>query len=143
MSRYLNKKKIMHIEKLKQLENNIVELENFKSRYTFEDVQQEITTQWALRYGFLESIQIVIDISCHLTAKNNLGNAQTYAECIDLLSKFSYIDQPLAQKLKSMAGLRNILVHEYVKVNVALLYEMLDFLDDFRNFANAVRDKSN
>jgi uncharacterized protein YutE (UPF0331/DUF86 family) len=129
----------MHLEKLQQLENNVEELESFKQRYTFEDVQKDTTIQWALRYGFLESIQIVIDIACHLAAKYNLGNAQTYAECIDLLAKFDYIDSTLAKKLKAMAGLRNILVHEYVKVDNEQLYSMLENLGDFRDFAEGVR----
>ncbi|MFP4287908.1 MAG: type VII toxin-antitoxin system HepT family RNase toxin [Bacteroidales bacterium] len=129
----------MHLEKLQQLENNIEELERFKRRYAHDDVRKDTTIQWALRYGFFESIQIVIDISCHLTAKYNLGNAQTYAECIDLLSKFNYVESPLAQKLKAMAGLRNILVHEYVKVNIEQLYGMLEYLGDFREFAERIK----
>lgn len=81
----------------------------------------------------------MIDIACHLTAKYNLGNAQTYAECIDLLCKFNYIDPKLAQKLKAMSGLRNILVHEYVKVDIEQLYGMLDYLGDFGEFAEGVK----
>ena len=130
----------MKHEKLAILEENIAELERFRTKYSLDAVLKETTIQWALRYGFLESIQIVIDISCNLVAIHNLGNAQTYAECIDLLEKFKMIDQSLASKIKSMAGLRNLLVHEYVKIDVEKLFQMLDDLEDFGKFAEAVKE---
>ncbi len=130
----------MKQEKLAILEENIAELERFRTKYSLDAVLKETTIQWALRYGFLESIQIVIDISCNLVAVNNLGNAQTYAECIDLLEKFKMIDRSLASKIKSMAGLRNLLVHEYVKIDVEKLFQMLDDLEDFGKFAEAVKE---
>ena len=108
-----------------------------------EEVKQQRTTEWALRYGLLESIQIVIDISCHLVVHHNLGNAETYGDCIELLHEFDYIDRELKNTLKGMTGLRNILVHEYVTVDIDRLYDLLHHLDDFTRFAEAVKSTSN
>lgn len=49
------------------------------------DIKRDKTKEWALRYGLLESIQIVIDLSCHLVVHQNLGNAETYSDCIRLV----------------------------------------------------------
>lgn len=68
----------------------------------------------------------------------NLGNAKSYADCFELLQQFDYIDQELAQILKAMAGLRNILVHEYITVDLDQLYDMLNHLDDFSVFAESI-----
>ena len=38
-----------------------------------------------------------------------------------------------------MVGLRNILVHEYISVDPGRLYELLERLDDFRRFAEQIR----
>lgn len=73
--------------------------------------------EWALKYGLIETIQIVIDISCHPVSKYNLGNPLIYAECIELLEKYAYIDKGLAKKLLVMVGLRNIIVHEYATID--------------------------
>ena len=124
--------------RLKQLENNISELKDIKQKYSVTDIKRDKQKEWALRYGLLESIQVVIDISCHLVVQQNLGNAETYADCIELLSKFDYINQDLADKLMAMTGLRNILVHEYVSIDIDKLYKMLEQLDDFRQFAEAI-----
>ena len=63
-----------------------------------------------------ESIQILIDISYHLVVKYNLGDPKSYSECIELLKKFEYISEKLAEKLIKMVRLRNLLAHEYIKL---------------------------
>ena len=67
-----------------------------------------------------------------------MGNAETYSDCIQLLGQFDIIDEALEERLISMAGLRNILVHEYVAVDIDRLVSFLDHLDDFTDFAQAV-----
>lgn len=86
------------LERLKLLEENINELSKFKKRTTLEDIQNDKSKEWALRYGFVETIQILIDIACHLVSKYNLGNPSTYSECIELLEKYEYIDENLTYK---------------------------------------------
>jgi len=127
-------------ERLVQLEDNIAELYRLQSKYTIGDIRNDRTKEWALRYGLLESIQIVIDISCHIVVHNNLGNAETYSDCIQLLADFEYIDRDLEQRLTGMAGLRNILVHEYVSVDIDRLYNLLNNLGDFRHFVDRIKD---
>lgn len=122
------------LDRLKLLEDNVAELANFKKKHTLEQLKTERTTGWALRYGFLESIQIIIDISCHIVSKHNLGNPETYAECIELLKKFNHIDDTLELKLIGMVGLRNILAHEYADVNIEKLYGLLDQLGDIGEY---------
>jgi len=114
------------LERLIQLETNIVELEKFQQKYAIDEIKNDRQVQWILRYGLFESIQIVIDLSCHLAAKYNLGNAQTYSDCIALLKKEKYLSIEVSEKLLGMIGLRNILIHEYVAVDIAKLYELLN-----------------
>jgi uncharacterized protein YutE (UPF0331/DUF86 family) len=128
----------MRNSRLIQLERNIAELEQLGKAYTADDFKTDTQKQWALRYGFLVSIQIMIDLACHIVVHQNLGTANTYADCIVLLRKFNYIDASLEKSLKGMAGLRNLLVHEYVIVDIDKLYDMIQHLDDFKNFIFAI-----
>ncbi len=128
------------LERLKLLEENINELTAFKKKYTLKDVQGDKTREWALRYGILETIQAVIDISCHLVSKFNLGNPQSYSECIELLGKFNYIDDELTTKLTGMTGLRNLLIHEYLIIEVNKLYDLLNDIGDFNKFAQKINE---
>ena len=129
------------LERLKLLEENINELKAFKKKFTLKDVQNDKTREWALRYGMLETIQAVIDISCHLVSKYNLGNPAAYSECIELLGKFNYIDDGLTAKLVGMSGLRNLLIHEYLVIEVNKLYALLDDISDFAAFAQKINEK--
>lgn len=128
------------LDRLKLLEENINGLIEFKNRHTLADIRSDKSKEWALRYGLLESLQIVVDISCHLTAKYNLGNPSTYAECIDILKKYKYLDEKLANKLMGMVGLRNILVHEYITVDINKLYGLLNNIKDFKEFVDKIKD---
>jgi len=118
-------------EKLKLLEENIRILKDIKKNITLEDIKSNKRYEWEIRYGLLESIQIVIDIACKVASEYNLGNPKTYRACIELLQ----IDYTLAQKIAGMVGLRNLLIHEYIKIDEEKLYQFLENLDNFVEFA--------
>ena len=128
------------LERLNQLEKNIVELEKFHKENELKEIEDNLQLQWILRYGLFESIQIVIDISCHLVTKYNLGNPKTYGECVEILRKEEYLQSSVADKLIGMIGLRNLLIHEYVEINIEKLFNLLNNLDDFNSFADEVKD---
>lgn len=127
------------LERLEQLERNVAELEKFKTHTTIDEIKSDLQKQWVLRYGLFESIQIVIDLACHISSYYNLGNPKIYSECIELLVKNQYLSHALGEKLKGMVGLRNLLTHEYVSVDIERLFHLLDNLDDFIDFAEEVK----
>ena len=128
------------LERLKLLEENIAELLEFKKKTTLNDILNDKSKEWALRYGLIETIQIVIDIACHLVSKYNLGNPSTYAECIELLEKYAYIDKNITANLLGMVGLRNILIHEYLIIDKIKLYDLLKNVNDIRDFSHKIKD---
>ncbi|MCF6205413.1 MAG: DUF86 domain-containing protein [Sulfurovum sp.] len=127
-------------EKLKHLEENIKILREIKETVTLEELRVNKRFEWEVRYGLLESIQVVIDIACKISSEYNLGNPQNYRGCIELLEKHQYLDAALAKKVIGMVGLRNLLVHEYVEIDEAKLYHFLEYLDDFVAFGLAMQE---
>jgi len=127
-------------EKLKHLEENIKVLREIKESVTLEELKINKRYEWEVRYGLLESIQVVIDIACKLSSQYNLGNPKTYRACVELLHQHKYLDESLAKKVMSMVGLRNLLVHEYVEIDEEKLYQFLDYLDDFIAFGSQMRE---
>lgn len=126
-------------ERLQRLEATLRELQRFHQRYTLEDIERDPHLEWALRYGLLEAIQMVIDISCHLVSRNNLGVPATYAECIEQLYRAGYLNDESRMALLGMVGLRNILVHEYISVDRARLYALLERIGDFKRFVEQIQ----
>ncbi len=126
------------LDKLATLEQNIRDLRLLKSKLSQLNWQAGTHEKWALRYGLFESIQIIIDISCHLVSRFNLGSPKNYRECIELLLKNGYVSAEIAKKIHLMIGLRNILVHQYMAIEDKRLYDMLDRVDDMSEFASVV-----
>lgn len=125
-------------DKLKRLEENLRVLTDFKEQYSLEDLLTNKIDEWALRYGLLESIQVIIDISCSFVAEKNLGIPKNYSECILLIVSNKYLDKDLGERIIQMVGLRNLLVHEYGIIDVQRLYEYLDHLNDIQDFAISI-----
>ena len=122
-------------EKLKHLEENVKILYEIKATISLDELKVNKRYEWEVRYGLLESIQIVIDIACKMTSQYNLGNPKSYRACIELLHQNGYLSKELSENMVGMVGLRNLLVHEYVEIDEGKLYLFLDQLDDFIAFA--------
>jgi len=127
-------------EKLKHLEENINILREIKSSVTLEELKVNKRYEWEVRYGLLESIQVVIDIVCKISSQYNLGNPKNYRECIELLQQHKYLSLELSKKVIGMVGLRNLLVHEYIEIDEEKLYDFLNYLEDFIEFGIEMKE---
>lgn len=128
------------LQKLKQLEENIKILKELKQEMQAEDIAANKRYEWELRYGFFESIQIMIDVSCKVANHFNLGKPQNYRECIELLAKFKYLNKINTPRYIAMIGLRNLLIHEYATIDTKKLYDFLNSINDFKNFIKEIRE---
>ena len=70
-------------------------------------------------------INIIIDIAIHIVTDNNLGKPDTFRDAFTILEKEKFLSSDEANIYRSMVGLRNILAHEYLKVNKEMIYEVL------------------
>jgi uncharacterized protein YutE (UPF0331/DUF86 family) len=126
-------------EKFKNLEENIRLLYEIKSTVSVDELNANKRYEWEIRYGLLESIQIIIDISCKISSNYNLGNPKNYRECIELLHKNKFLKDNTSKKVIAMVGLRNLLVHEYVSIDNNKLHQFLDSLNDFVEFIDELK----
>jgi uncharacterized protein YutE (UPF0331/DUF86 family) len=81
------------------------------------------------------AIQICIDVGAHLVAARGLRAPDEYRDVFERLSRDDTLDTPLADRLKDAVGQRNLLVHAYVDLDPALIWEKLGDVDDLRAFA--------
>ena len=119
-------------DRIGRLEDNLVTLETLRTLST-----RDTARHWALRYGLLESIQIVIDLACEPVATRNPVSPASYRECVEILTNNSLLSPDLGAKVVGMIGLRNPLVHDCDDIDSARLVPFLDRLSDFRDFAAA------
>ena len=83
--------------------------------------------------------QVILDVCTHLIAGQGWENPDTYEDAIATLARHGVIPDALAERLRGMAGFRNILVHEYLEVDSQIVYAVAtDHLDDYEEFARCV-----
>lgn len=95
-------------------------------------------TRLATQHALQLAIQTCIDIGAHLIAERNLEMPTDYRGVFAVLRDLG-LSPALADRLASAAGLRNILVHDYLEIDDDLIWEALDDLDDLRSFAAFAR----
>lgn len=86
------------------------------------------------------AIQAALDIASHIVSARRFGEPQTNRGLFDLLQRNGVIDEELAESLYAMAGFRNILVHGYQEVDLAVVKDILDsHLPDLLHYVAQVR----
>jgi len=84
-------------------------------------------------------IQIIIDISHLIIIDLGLERPEDNYEAVSVLYEKKIISKKLAQKLTKMIGLRNILVHEYGKIDRKKIYKILkEKLNDLEEFKKQI-----
>ena len=81
------------------------------------------------------AIQISIYVGVHLVAARGLRAPDEYCDVFERLSRDDMLDPALADRLKDAVGQRNLLVHGYVDLDPALIWEKLGEVEDLRAFA--------
>lgn len=85
------------------------------------------------------AIQAVIDIGNHVVADLDLGTPKNYRDTFTILSKNKIVSKPLSKRLGAMTGLRNVLVHDYLDVDLKIVYRILKRdLPDFEKFIGSI-----
>ena len=83
--------------------------------------------------------QVCIDLGNHLISYFGFETPKDYKEIFQILAKEGVISKDLSSNMKRMAGFRNILVHDYLSVDIGKVAEVLDRgLRDFDGFSTAV-----
>jgi uncharacterized protein YutE (UPF0331/DUF86 family) len=86
-------------------------------------------------------VEIALDIANHLIADRNYRNPKGYADSFKVLHENRILDAKLAARMEKMAKFRNIIVHNYDKVDAEIVVGILKKnLSDFDTFKEAVVD---
>lgn len=94
--------------------------------------------QWAVERGLLVCAQNILDIAAHIAASAGRDSVD-YASSIDALSALAVLPQPFAERLRPLAGFRNVLVHAYLNVDARIVHDVLTSkLPELRQFARYV-----
>ncbi len=73
----------------------------------------------------------------HEVRKRGLGIPQESRDAFELLEKAGLLEGAIAQRMTRMVGFRNIAVHDYAKLNMAVVKSIItERLGDFTAFTH-------
>ncbi|WP_219968481.1 type VII toxin-antitoxin system HepT family RNase toxin [Methanospirillum stamsii] len=84
-------------------------------------------------------LQSIFDICAILNRDLKLGIPQNDEDILTNLAKIEIIDARLLDTLRNMKGMRNILVHQYGRINDEIIFEVLmTKIDDIEFFCQSI-----
>ncbi|HET8772204.1 MAG TPA: HepT-like ribonuclease domain-containing protein [Thermoanaerobaculia bacterium] len=126
------------VERLAELRRHLQHLHELRSRVTdAAALERDLSLHNDVLYSLLTVCQLVIDIAGELSAKHN-RRFETYAEAIRNLTADSRFPVEVVRALERLPGFRNVLVHEYVSLDMQRVVEALDQLAPIEQFADVV-----
>ena len=71
----------------------------------------------------------------HIVSEKGMGIPQSTQEVFDIICEAGLIDGEMAHRMKAMVGFRYIAVHDYQKINLNIVREIIErHLDDLSRF---------
>ena len=83
--------------------------------------------------------EAVVDMANHIVRRDRLGVVSSARESFDTLVSAGFITQELAEAMKHMVGFRNLAVHDYQRLLLAVAERVIQRdLDDLLAFSEVV-----
>lgn len=104
-----------------------------------EAYRQDWKTQRIVERTLHLAIEACMDVADHVVADRRLRIPETGAESFEILADAGLLTRELGTALASMVGFRNILVHDYTRLDPVIVMRVLrEDLADFERFHEAV-----
>jgi uncharacterized protein YutE (UPF0331/DUF86 family) len=85
---------------------------------------QDIDRQESILFNLQMAIQNCIDIAAHIVSEDGLGVPGSTNEMFYLLEENEYLNNELTEKMVKAVGFRNLIVHEYGKIDLDQVFEV-------------------
>lgn len=101
-----------------------------------DELETNFTRQDSIILNLQRACEASIDGAMHLVRQGKLGIPQQSRDAFIMLAENNRIDLQLSKSMQSMVGFRNVAVHNYQNLDLAILRSILEeHLTDFRAFA--------
>lgn len=120
--------------RLKKLEKCVQKLKlaaavNKEKFLADEDLQDRVERNFHI------AIECCLDIGNHIIAASGFRAPKNYGDVFKVLGEEKILPKEFSETLGELAGFRNILVHDYLEIDLDKVYENLQELEDFDRFA--------
>jgi uncharacterized protein YutE (UPF0331/DUF86 family) len=88
------------------------------------------------------AVESCLDIASHLISAEGLREPRDNKDIFAVLGEANYLPEDLVTRLMKMAQFRNILVHDYTRLDAEVIWGILERdLDDLKNFMLTITEQ--
>jgi len=103
---------------------------------------RDLDRQESIAFNMHLAIQNCMDIAAHIISDEGLGVPGSAGEMFFILQENGFLSADLADRMVKAVGFRNLLVHEYQKIDLQRLHKAADNnVDDLIEYLSAVFSK--
>ena len=123
------------IDKIKEIEKYLMELEDFTPE-DLDTYQKDHIKRAACERYFEKIIEACVDLASLIIRYKKIEIPEDDEKAFYVLSHYNIITDSLAKKLKEEKGMRNIIAHEYGKVDDQLIFQAIkeELIQDVQKF---------
>jgi len=131
---------VVIVERLSLLRDNVDYLKTESvAAHTFREYTGNVRLKKAVERSLHVAVETCLDIARHVIAREGFRFPHDYQDAFRILAEEQIVSQGLLPSLLDMARFRNLIVHDYARIDDAKVYEILKRrLGDFDAFAAAI-----
>jgi len=95
-----------------------------KTNTDLETFIKDIDRQESVLFNLQMAIQNCIDVAAHIVSEEGFGVPGSTNEMFYMLEENGYIDPELTEKMVRAVGLRNLIAHEYARINLRQIFKI-------------------
>lgn len=122
---------------LAELRRHLAHLRGLRARVSREFLERDLSLHNDVLFSLLTVCQLVIDIAAELAPRRG-DRFEDYREAVRRLSRDSRFPDALVRELERLPGFRNVLIHEYVALDLDRAVDAVDRLDAVERFVEIV-----
>ena len=127
------------VERLSELRRHLDHLREIRPRVTGrEALERDLSLHNDVLFSLLTVCQLVIDVAGDLAARRG-DRFEDYTEAVRSLGRDTRFTPELVRKLERLPGFRNVVIHEYVALDLDRVVDALDDLAPVEQFLEVVR----
>lgn len=127
-------------DKLREIERYLNEFKTIVPK-NLDEYKSSLEKKAACERYFEKITESVTDLSFMLIKQKKLDVPLDDKGVFDILNKEGIIDKTVCDSMKMAKGMRNIIVHEYGRIDHKLVYESItkELISDVKNFISQVK----
>ena len=126
------------LKKLTQLEEYVTQIEEYQA-ISVEQYKNDWKLQRIIERTLQMMIETCVDIAGHIISDSKFRIPDSYADSFRVLSENKIIPDDLCQVMEQISKFRNVIVHNYDRVDAEIVVGILrKRINDFNSFTDAV-----